>query len=114
MGAHQQLAGLPKKVIDTVASTMKARQESNHEFATITSGIALGRILRNWGTLINTATITTATVLSIIGSSISSAAYASSRAVNVSLKEAKVDCFFLIIFKVPERIVQVLTFVLRF
>jgi len=79
----QQLAGLPKKVIDAVASTMKARQESNHEFATITSGIALGRILRNWGTLINTATITTATVLSIIGSSISSAAYASSRAVNI-------------------------------
>ena len=110
----QQLAGLPKKVIDAVASTMKARQESNHEFATITSGIALGRILRNWGTLINTATITTATVLSIIGSSISSAAYASSRAVNVSLKEAMVDCFFLIIFKVPERIVQVLTFVLRY
>jgi len=79
----KQLASLPKKVTDAVTSTMQARRDANHEYATITSGVGLGRILRNTGTLLNTATITTATVLSIIGLSISSAAYASSRAINI-------------------------------
>ena len=79
----QQLASLPQKIAAAVSEISQARQESNHEFATITSGIGLGRIIRNAGTLINTPTITSATVLSILGLSIGAAAYAAARAVNV-------------------------------
>ena len=81
----RQLASLPKKIIDAVNSIMQARQDSNHEFAYIASGIALGRIIRNAGLLINTATITTATALNVIGLSISAGAFGASRAVNVRL-----------------------------
>lgn len=79
----RQLASLPKKIIDAVNSIMQARQDSNHEFAYVASGIALGRIIRNAGLLINTATITTATALNVIGLSISAGAFGASRAVNV-------------------------------
>jgi hypothetical protein len=79
----QQLASLPQQIATALSGISQARQESNHEFATLTSGIGLGRIIRNAGTLINTPTITSATVLSIIGASIGAGAYAAARAVNV-------------------------------
>jgi hypothetical protein len=79
----QQLASLPQQIAAALREISQARQESNHEFATITSGIGLGRIIRNAGTLINTPTITSATVLSILGASLGAGAYAAARAVNV-------------------------------
>jgi len=86
----QQLAGLPAKVSKAATGIVTARQEGNHEYATIVSGVFGGRVLRNIGTVLNTATITTATALGIIGTFISSGAYAASRAVNIV--NPNVDC----------------------
>ena len=90
----KQMASLPSKVTSAITSITKSTQESNHEFGTIAGGIAFGRLLINIGTLINTGTITDATAFSILGSSLGSAAYAVSRAINVSLEPRKVPSIF--------------------
>ena len=80
---NYQLASLPGKISTAAADIVSSRRKSNARLINVAAGIAIGRILREAGANLNDETITVGDVLDTAGASVSSAAYAGARAVQV-------------------------------